>query len=170
MFYRGSSRVRRGAKAATVVGLALLMVACSVVRAEELRSPRALAAGAATVCEIDSGGAVYCWGAGDHGQIGDGGREHRFEATAVTLPHAAVEVAVGTTHVCAVLDDGGVWCWGASDFGQVGQGVGQPAFEPAQVPGLADARGVATSNTATCAVLGDGTVRCWALLWAWFVS
>jgi len=78
-----------------------------------------LAVGRDHTCAALSTGAVYCWGANDHGQLGTGGGETESAvAIPVTeLPDAAVRLAAGYGFTCALLEGGAVHCWGRSPGG-----------------------------------------------------
>jgi alpha-tubulin suppressor-like RCC1 family protein len=45
-----------------------------------------VAVGAAHMCGIDVAGRAYCWGSNEHGQLGDGTQENRFEPRQIALP------------------------------------------------------------------------------------
>jgi alpha-tubulin suppressor-like RCC1 family protein len=89
-------------------------------------TPSQLAAGGDFACALVSGGAVQCWGANDHGQLG--------ASTAGTSPVTAVtgarSIAAGAATACAVLEEGTVECWGANDQGQLGIGSVDPEMHP----------------------------------------
>lgn len=64
---------------------------------------------------------VYCWGANDKGQLGDGTTIDRAIPTLVSLP-AGVTVTgltAGGNHSCATTFEG-AYCWGANASGQLG--------------------------------------------------
>jgi hypothetical protein len=66
---------------------------------------------------------VYCWGANDHGQLGNGGRQlatPTSNAVKVNLPANARKVVVSNRVSCALTMTDEVYCWGANDFGQTG--------------------------------------------------
>jgi len=66
---------------------------------------------------------VYCWGANDHGQLGDGSRQLASSTgnpVKVSLPAAARQVTVSNGVSCALIETDEVYCWGANSFGQTG--------------------------------------------------
>ena len=66
---------------------------------------------------------VYCWGANDHGQLGDGSRQLATltgNPLKVSLPSNARQVVVSNRVSCALTATDEVYCWGANDFGQTG--------------------------------------------------
>lgn len=74
-------------------------------------------------CAVGKAGDVYCRGANESGQVGDGSLEHAAVPKKVAgLPSPASRVKVTTSTSCALLTDGTVRCWGANDFGQLGNG------------------------------------------------
>lgn len=94
-------------------------------------------------CAVKTDGTVWCWGADDVGQLGDG----------VPKPNSPTPVQVkgtggagvldnvrsvspGKRHVCVVKNDETVWCWGKNDRGQVGDGSTTDAPYPVKVKGL----------------------------------
>ena len=94
--------------------------------------PGLVAGGLDEVTSIDSGEAftcaiqgdsVYCWGNGEHGQIGVNGEGQSIlpvEVEGVTEPLA---VGAGRYHACAIQGtDGAVMCWGRNASYAVGPG------------------------------------------------
>jgi len=87
-----------------------------------------ISAGAAHTCAVIEGGALYCWGANDLGQLG---RETEDVVGTLTASEpvelqgmAVVELFSGATgeKTCARLESDQVQCWGANDIGQLGTG------------------------------------------------
>ena len=83
----------------------------------------AVAAGAAHSCAIVADGTVWCWGANDDGQLGDGDTASTPTPTPVAGLTEARQLGAGAAHTCALRADGGVWCWGGDFAGQLGDGV-----------------------------------------------
>lgn len=120
-------------------------------------------------CAIDDVGAVYCWGANQRGQLGQGDRTARSTPSRVTLPVAARTITSDFDHVCALLADARLYCWGRNQEGELGQNDSVPpagedtardALEPLEVPG-ADWSVVDTGDGHTCGIRFDGTLWCW---------
>ncbi len=88
-----------------------------------LASVDELAVGYHFACARTDTGAVYCWGDGLDGEIGDGASVARFHATPVPGLNGVISLSAGVGFACAVQDDGFVFCWGANDFGQLGDGT-----------------------------------------------
>lgn len=87
-------------------------------------------------CAITAGGAVYCWGNGLYGRLGQGTANPSTTPIAVAgLPPgvAATQLAIGYDHACALLADGSLWCWGRGDSGQLGDGKMMSSLAPVQV-------------------------------------
>ena len=83
--------------------------------------PSRVAAGDRHTCAVRPDGAVYCWGANDHGQLGDGttsGLPVQVGSSGAR-PSAIVS---GGAFSCAITADGAVFCWGDNHFGQLGTG------------------------------------------------
>lgn len=116
-----------------------------------------------STCGVD-GGALYCWGLNDYGQLGDGTQELRATPTRIGTVADWTAVAVGRAHACA-LHAAGVSCWGARSSGQIGDGVVPGSRTPVQVGTRTDWRDVgATRSDHTCATAADGSLWCWGIL------
>lgn len=77
------------------------------------------------VCAIAVGGAVYCWGFNDSGQLGNGNAETSRVPVAALLPSGArTLISAGTGfHFCAITPTDALFCWGRNIGGQFGNGA-----------------------------------------------
>lgn len=109
-------------------------------------------------CAIDVCGRLYCWGAGGHGQLGDGRLPHSTALVKVT--DNADGVWLGANHTCFTRS-GELFCFGRNDEGQLGDGTQLARSEPGSVAILADVKDVALGLHHSCAVQNDGDLYCW---------
>jgi alpha-tubulin suppressor-like RCC1 family protein len=79
-----------------------------------------VSAGGAHSCADLADGSVWCWGANDSGQLGDGTTIDR--PTPARVAGAAGTVSAGALHTCASVS-GRATCWGADTSGQLGDGA-----------------------------------------------
>lgn len=117
--------------------------------------------GQAGGCALLGGGAVQCWGRGDHGQLGNGTTANSPWAVRVIGIGSATAVDAGGSHSCAVLESGAVQCWGYNAFGQLGDGTTTDSASHVPVTGIASATAVAAGGEHSCALLASGAVQCW---------
>ncbi len=79
-----------------------------------------VSAGGAHSCVDLADGSVWCWGANDSGQLGDGTTVDR--PTPARVAGVTGTVAAGALHTCASAS-GHATCWGADTSGQLGDGA-----------------------------------------------
>jgi alpha-tubulin suppressor-like RCC1 family protein len=132
--------------------------ATPVREALSLTSWTNVAAGARHACGITSGGAVYCWGLNDHGQIGNGTINDVHAPSLVGSGYVAV--ATGGFHSCALASGGAASCWGRNDGGGLGNGTYNDALVPGPVSGGLTFSNVSGGRFQTCGVVGT-TGYCW---------
>lgn len=91
-----------------------------------------VSAGYSHTCAVKTSGTLWCWGANQQGQIGNGG-----DAFPVTTPVQEFTkandwalLAAGFQHTCALKADGTRSCWGWNKAGQLGDGTTTPAHVP----------------------------------------
>ena len=94
----------------------------------------AIAAGLDHTCARLTGGALKCWGEGNRGQLGNGGRYSYVPVDVVGIQSGAVGITLGTTHTCALMLTGEVKCWGDNSSGQVGDGTRTNRVTPVVIP------------------------------------
>jgi len=147
-----------------------------------------VALGRRFICAAKYDGTVWCSGANDQGQLGNGA----VSATPRAIPAQVrdgngqpltdvVDVGAGYDFACAVKNDGSVWCWGANSRGQLGDGVNVPIPPPPPMPPppppppvpwavqvimtndqkLTGAAEVAGGDDWACARMHSGAVNCW---------
>src|SRR5690606_2750533 len=85
-------------------------------------------------CALSARGAVYCWGANTHGQLGDGTRQDASEPVRVQDLPVVVQIGTGWLHTCALTEQGQAYCWGANAAGQLGSEAGEDRSRPTRVP------------------------------------
>ena len=117
----------------------------------------------ANTCAVLNDGTLWCWGANDVGQLGNGTTDDSAVPVAVTALGTKVrQVSLSTTgHTCACLDDGSAWCWGSNDRGELGDGSQTASLFPEQVQGLGSVVEISAGASDTCARTADGVLWCW---------
>ncbi|KAK9903587.1 hypothetical protein WJX75_009396 [Coccomyxa subellipsoidea] len=129
------------------------------------------------VCDISCGaehsmalagnGAVYCWGWGAYGNLGDGHREDRCAPVKVLgLEGVKVtSVACGWRHSIAADETGVVYTFGWSKYGQLGHGDCTDQLVPKAVESLKDSRIVLISGGWRHTSVADDTGMLYS--WGW---
>lgn len=129
-------------------------------------------------CAVDHQRAVFCWGRGGAGALGNGGTTHppaaaRVRAPASTDPVAlragpppagqvltADEIAAGYDETCA-RRGGEVWCWGER-HGRTMDDPQRTRTRPERIDGLPEeAVELAAGFGTMCARMASGQVWCW---------
>jgi len=131
-----------------------------------------VSAGVDMGCATVDDGSVWCWGANDTGQLGDGTTTNSDVPVRVVGIDSALAVTAGGTwnaggkgaarlaFACAVLTDGKVQCWGnLRDLLQDEALQSSPV--PVTVGMLGRMVAVTGGNGHACALTGDGFVECW---------
>lgn len=114
-----------------------------------------------TACALTLGREVFCWGANEAGQLGDGTLMMRPVPQRVPGLTAIADVCSGSNHTCTVAVSGEVQCFGGNAGGQLGDGTTDTRNTPAPVSGDLDASSIACGSGFTCAILDDESVSCW---------
>ena len=133
-------------------------------------------AGSASVCALSSAGAVYCWGLGTSGQLGDSANTSSDVPVAVTATSGTplyqvtvAQISAGGSSACAVGSTGVAYCWGAGGSGQLGNGTATAAQEtPVAVTATSGTplyqvtvTQISVGGSSVCAVSSTGVAYCW---------
>ena len=80
-------------------------------------------AGEGFSCGISTQAELYCWGANNFGQLGNGTSGTTDDSLPIKVPtlSGVTDVALGQEFACATTTDR-IYCWGNNDYGQVGNG------------------------------------------------
>jgi hypothetical protein len=118
-------------------------------------------------CGIDTGGALFCWGPNDDGQLGNGATTSSETPVPALVTGPISQVVTGFTSsggdfTCALTSTGEVYCWGANDRGQLGDGTTDASLTPAPVllPPVGF-RSLASKGGGACAISTGGEGYCW---------
>ncbi|MFT3698320.1 MAG: hypothetical protein QM831_34575 [Kofleriaceae bacterium] len=112
-----------------------------------------------------AGYGVECWGANDHGQLGQGttGSSSAAHQWIESIDNKTHSLSAGWAHTCAIHDpDGQVLCWGANEEGQLGDGSNVARSVPTVVTGVTGVSTIAAGGAHTCVLVGTD-VKCWGL-------
>jgi alpha-tubulin suppressor-like RCC1 family protein len=104
------------------------------------------------------GSQLSCWGANDHGQLGDGGGA--AVGTPVAIPvTGAYTLTAGDGFAC-VYGSYDTTCWGRNDLGQAGGIPGPKAVTPTASEFDGSIIGLAAGTAHVCLLSGKGAVFC----------
>jgi alpha-tubulin suppressor-like RCC1 family protein len=125
-------------------------------------------------CVIASDSAVYCWGLGTSGQLGNGASAISNVPVAVSTSGvlsgktiSSVSTLHSTASTCAVTGDGGAFCWGINTSGQLGNGNTTTQNAPVAVSTSGVLAGKKfqkieiSGSGAVCAIASDNNIYCW---------
>ena len=86
-------------------------------------------------CALKDGGAAWCWGENERGQVGDGSTVDRFEPVEVAGGRVFEVLDAGYRHTCGRSLGGVVYCWGSGATGQLGLNSIELNSQPRKVLG-----------------------------------
>jgi len=131
-------------------------------------APMKVEAFALHTCVLLESGALWCWGLGLSGELGDGA------STSSNIPvevvgfngspgFRATDFSIGKAFTCATRPKGSVECWGFDYLGQLGNGPGSTTSSaiPTPVPGLTDVATIHAGHGHVCSVSSAGDIHCW---------
>jgi alpha-tubulin suppressor-like RCC1 family protein len=112
-------------------------------------------------CGVTMDHRAFCWGAGKHGQNGDGNLMMRKAPVEVAGGLSWRSVSLGVWHACGLTTDGKPWCWGYNFIGQLGDGTLMQRNTPKAVAGGHSFRTLSAGGAHTCALTAGGVAWCW---------
>ena len=124
----------------------------------------AIAAGVRHTCALDTGGAAWCWGDNEFGQLGSGTNTASPVPVLVGGGVRFVSIASGLFHVCGIDPGRVAYCWGRNSSGEVGSGSNQSTvLIPTIVSGGLSWGSISPGGEHTCGVTVDNIGYCWGL-------
>ncbi len=122
-------------------------------------------AGARYTCATRTGGALFCWGENNAGQLGAGHTNNSSSPLQVTVPSGTgwTDVRAGWQHTCG-LRSALLYCWGDGGYGRLGLGTQTQHTAPQQVPGTTWSQ-LSLGADHSCAIRTDATLWCWGSGW-----
>jgi alpha-tubulin suppressor-like RCC1 family protein len=124
----------------------------------------ALSAGARHTCGLAAGGAAFCWGGNQLGQLGDSTQVSRGAPVAVAGGHAFTSISAGTSHTCALTAAAQAFCWGLGEEGALGIGADTALHTvPQPVAGGIAFASISAGDNTTCGISTAGDTYCWGV-------
>ena len=114
-------------------------------------------------CGLATDGAIYCWGFGEGGQLGDGLRKSSAAPvrTQTDVRFRFLGRGQSSNNLCAISQLGMLYCWGIGADGQSGNGAVDVSPVPTPVASNLTFREVGSGQDFACALADSGDVYCW---------
>jgi len=131
-----------------------------------------ISSGSKHTCVIDELGDVFCWGANEKGQLGDGNGgfagDDKTPADFSRIPVKAEsgelkfsDVSAGYSHTCILSDAGKIYCFGDNKNGQLGDGTTEMRLTPVALNSDKVFKSVSAGFEHTCAIDDKDELYCW---------
>jgi alpha-tubulin suppressor-like RCC1 family protein len=121
-----------------------------------------ITAGGEHTCGVTmAGGAAYCWGNNNHGQLGDASATDRSVPVLVQGGLGFKAVTAGRQHTCGITLAGAAYCWGQGFPGQLGNGTTTDSPVPGPVSGDVTFASLSAGDSYTCGITTEGAAYCW---------
>jgi alpha-tubulin suppressor-like RCC1 family protein len=116
--------------------------------------------------DVDTPGPIWCWGANESGQLGNGTTMNSSTPVAIATSATFGDLDVGPNFACGLTAlSGPVWCWGANESGQLGNGTTTSSSVPVRISSTLSFNTLAAGSNFACGIAGsldkDGPVWCW---------
>jgi alpha-tubulin suppressor-like RCC1 family protein len=106
-------------------------------------------------------GAVFCFGTGGSGRLGNGATLNQNRPVRAGAASNWERISVGGSHVCGIKTTGNAWCWGLGSSGQLGAGNLDSQSLPAYVDLTRTWLRIGAGEAHSCAIESNGTLSCW---------
>lgn len=116
-----------------------------------------LATGSTHACGLIAGGAAYCWGDNQQGELGDGTLAGSPTPVAVTGGHQWELITAGDRVTCGVDVNGDGYCWGLTSIGA----GGGPQATPLLIGGGLKWSTLSLHDWHACGLTTSGAAYCW---------
>ena len=120
-----------------------------------------LASGDYHACGLSVSGVAWCWGANEHGQLGDGTREARPTPAPVAGGRVFESIAAGGLATCGITIDDALMCWGQNAYRSLADDGAASIDTPTHVASELAFGFVGTSGTHHCGRATTGATWCW---------
>ncbi len=104
--------------------------------------------------------AVFCFGNGGSGRLGNGATVHQAKPVRAGAAANWQTISAGSAHSCGIKETGNLWCWGSNGFGQLGLGNQTSQTLPTYTSLDRKYTRIATGDSHSCAIENDGTLSC----------
>ncbi len=122
---------------------------------------RALQSGHDHTCALALGGAVWCWGSNEFGQLGAVSPLFQGVPLAAAVGAGADSIAAHSAGHTCLLRDTEALCWGGNGSGQLGDGSTNGGVSARPVAGGAPFRQLSLGASHSCGLDAGGAAWCW---------
>jgi len=120
-----------------------------------------IAAGGDHACAIAAGGAAYCWGHNERGQLGTGSFANSTVPVAVSGGLSFRSITTHQMVTCGITDDGTGYCWGNGSEGNLGTGSKSSSNVPVPIRGGLRFSSLQLGVWTACGVTTSSEGYCW---------
>ncbi len=130
-------------------------------KVQDLSGVTKLSVGGSHVCAVNDENGLFCWGANNQGQLGNGSRDGDGAPIPVPIQSNVAQVSAGGDYTCVVLMDKRAGCWGVNSSFQLGNGNRKPVVSLTVNKLLGPSQVVSAGNLGSCSLKVTKRLWCW---------